>query len=109
MAITLHANDSINLTTGVVTRRDWNPESAHHTDRITYPTGVSLALRRNNLRALHLAILDSVCAWTPEACHRSQAAHGRGDDCGWHPWASTPEGERCHFCSQPVHGATLCN
>ena len=28
------------------------------------------------------------CAWTPEACHRSQEKHGRGDDCPVHPWAA---------------------
>lgn len=83
MTITLHANDTINLTTGVVTRSDQRSEI------ISFPTGMVAALRRNNLRALHLAIQDSVCGWTPEACHRSQAAHGRGDDCGWHPWASS--------------------
>lgn len=26
------------------------------------------------------------CAWTPEACHASQARHGRVDDCTDHPY-----------------------
>lgn len=72
--VTLRANDTINLTTGVVTRSDQRSEI------ISFPTGLVAALRRNNLRALHLAIMDSV-----------------------------GQGERCHFCSQPAHGVTLCN
>lgn len=80
MTITLRANDTINLTTGVVTRSDQRAEI------ISSPTGMIAALRRNNLGALRAAILDSVCAWTPEACRRSQTAHAQGDDCGWHPW-----------------------
>ena len=84
--VTLYANDSINLSTGVVTRSD--DRRAHESDMITYPSKVGQALRRNNLRALHLMIMNSVCGWTPEACHCSQAAHGRGDDCPWHPWTN---------------------
>lgn len=82
MTITLRDGDSINLTTGVVTRSDQRSEI------ISYPIGMVASLRRNNLRALHLAIQSSVCGWTPEACRRSQRIHGRGDDCGWHPWSN---------------------
>lgn len=92
MSVTLRNGDSINLTTGVVTR------SYQKAETITYPTGVADALRRNNLRALHLLIIDSVCAWTPEACHRSQRVHGRGDDCGYHPWW----GGLCGICLTEV-------
>ncbi len=56
--VTLRANDSVNLSTGVVTRSD--DRRAHESDMITYPSKVSQALRRNNLRALHLMIMDSV-------------------------------------------------
>lgn len=92
MSVTLRNGDSINLTTGVVTRSDQQSEM------ITYPTGLAVALRRNNLRALHLMIIDSVCAWSAEACHRSQEAHGRGDDCGYHPrW-----GGLCGICLTEV-------
>lgn len=78
--ITLRRNDSINLTTGVVTRSDRGQAS-----RSSFHQQIANALGRNSLRALHVAIMENTCAWTPEACHRSQAAHGRGDDCPTHP------------------------
>ena len=52
MSVTLRQHESINLTTGKVTR-------SHRTESISVPSQVSTALGRNNLRALHLALIES--------------------------------------------------
>ena len=46
-SVTLHAHDSINLTTGVVTRSDVAPATSH----------LLPGLRRNDLRFLHAMII----------------------------------------------------
>lgn len=52
MSVTLRQHESINLTTGKVTRD-------HRAEIISVPSQVSTALSRNNLRALHLALIQS--------------------------------------------------
>lgn len=84
--IHLTAGQSINLTTGVVTSPS---QFAPATSQATLQSRTANGLRRNDLRALHEMIMETApagdCAWTREACHRSQVAHGRFDDCVIHP------------------------
>ena len=78
-SVTLRKHDSINLTTGAVTLSDGREAS-----QSSFHQQIANAMGRNSLRALHVAIMETTCAWTAEACHRSQAAHGRVNDCPTH-------------------------
>lgn len=47
------------------------------------------------------------CGWTPAACRRSQAQHGRGNDCPVHPWGVSldkvpGQGHTSRYATEPV-------
>jgi hypothetical protein len=77
MSVTLRQHESINLTTGKVTRD-------HRTETISVPSQVSTALGRNNLRALHLALIESAPHRTPaQSFHLDRLAENQLPALAW--------------------------
>lgn len=78
-SVTLRSNDSINLSTGVITR-----SSQSQTDTERHHQIMIKGLRSNYLLALQRAIEDDPsipmapgeCGWTPEACRVNRQQHG---------------------------------
>ncbi len=87
---------TLNKTPGMGTGTEQGTPAPKITPRPSYPlVGHRKGLRMNDLVTLASAIFilsleggtaHEGCGWTPEACRKSQAKHGRGDDCAVHPW-----------------------